>query len=990
MRRRVAAVSALALLLGASATIAQADSLAPADEARVGSAQPRFAGYRLQEIRDWSPQTDPYAEFLRADVPLQPRNAPDRATQANPELASDAEVMLMQGDYGNAFFDTPIANNDFGNLAFSFWQYVDYFSPWHGAATPSTPPALYDPATSDWRNRGFEFGIVNIPNPAYTNAAHRNGVRSIATIYFDPAFRPGLTFRESFERDPDSHGYLIAEKLVEMARYYGFDGYFLNQEEVGDDSEFKPFMAFLHEQGLYTQWYDTNSTFDAAKAAWLADDEHGRIHDSVFVNYGWPAHVDESLAHAKAHGHDPFKEIFFGVEANQGKFSGAHPTVGRFPALYEPGTTNVRGSVALFTPSDHYQRGLDEDVSLPDGATSRPPHQTDELQWMVAERERMFFSGTTANPRDTGQHPGLRRDDVAVEDASGWVGVADFAPARSVIRGNTFHSDFTTGHGMQWFTDGTPTGSEWTDIARQSILPSWQWWIDTDGERPHVDLDHGRAERRWDARGRTIDAPFEPQGAYNGGSSLVIHGDHEAPATIHLFKTRLTTASNATLPITFKRTGAATEPFSVVLTFADAASTPVTLPVAGSGEPGEWTTATLDLGRFAGRTITSIGVQVAPSEGTQLNLGAIALRDGGPAPAAPTGLTLRQVFSDGQAVLAWDRADFADVDGYEVAVVDAEGRTTTLGGGYTGLQHVKGVPMDGPLTFRVSAIGKDGQRSRPATVQFDATAQVRDLRLDEAPTPSTLLTNAARPGVLDVRWSGDAEGACRVDARLVFADATASETQIPGVVVGCAAGRASVPVPVRDGHLVDVTVTPEGRSLGTTVRGRTHDALARMVPKRDLELSDGTLVVHTPTTKDWWKLRVEAVDGDGAATDVLPLVVRGDRDSTGMQDPRALPFRDGTLRVTLTDYAGNVTTESFPFAAGAFVEDDTAPTPPPVTPPNSSPSPSPTTEPPPPSVPGAPAPSSGPTVAPDPTPRPTAAPLPGTPRPGLPQTGVAT
>ena len=61
------------------------------------------------------------------------------------------------------------------------------------------PPVTGGRATS-------EFGVVDIPNPAYTTAAHRNGVKSIATIYFDLAFRPWLTFREAFDKDPTSWG----------------------------------------------------------------------------------------------------------------------------------------------------------------------------------------------------------------------------------------------------------------------------------------------------------------------------------------------------------------------------------------------------------------------------------------------------------------------------------------------------------------------------------------------------------------------------------------------------------------------------------------------------------------------------------------------------------------------------------------------------------------------------------------------------------------
>ena len=31
-------------------------------------------------------------------------------------------------------------------------------------------------------------------------------------------------------------------------------------------------MAELTKRGMYTQWYDTNSNFNASKAAWLKDE----------------------------------------------------------------------------------------------------------------------------------------------------------------------------------------------------------------------------------------------------------------------------------------------------------------------------------------------------------------------------------------------------------------------------------------------------------------------------------------------------------------------------------------------------------------------------------------------------------------------------------------------------------------------------------------------------------------------------------------------
>ena len=247
-----------------------------------GEAQPHFSGYRMKDVRNWDSETDPFAEMMQAKVPLQDRNEAFKPTQANPEMESDAKIMLMQGDYGNSFVDSMMYNNDFAEHCLNFWQYADYFCPWHGAATAYTPPALYDPATSDWRNRGFEFGMLNIPNPAYTNAAHKNGVMSIGCLYFDQAFRAGQSINELLEKDEEGN-FLLVDKLVAIANYYGFDGYFLNKEDYPNSMEdLHEFMRQMHEKGMYTQYYDVGSSFTSEKGNWIKNGNY----NSIFFNYG--------------------------------------------------------------------------------------------------------------------------------------------------------------------------------------------------------------------------------------------------------------------------------------------------------------------------------------------------------------------------------------------------------------------------------------------------------------------------------------------------------------------------------------------------------------------------------------------------------------------------------------------------------------------------------------------------------------------------------
>lgn len=75
----LAAAMMLSMVAGVT-PIARADSW-PNNTA---SAEPTFAGYRVKDIENWDPSTDPYSEFLVASVPLQKRNEAFAATQASP------------------------------------------------------------------------------------------------------------------------------------------------------------------------------------------------------------------------------------------------------------------------------------------------------------------------------------------------------------------------------------------------------------------------------------------------------------------------------------------------------------------------------------------------------------------------------------------------------------------------------------------------------------------------------------------------------------------------------------------------------------------------------------------------------------------------------------------------------------------------------------------------------------------------------------------
>ncbi|WP_216386874.1 endo-beta-N-acetylglucosaminidase [Arcanobacterium phocae] len=934
--RVLASSLAATLSFSVIATSAQAaDTVYNKEEKSLGSAQPKNMGHRLQDVRDWSPQTDPFAAFMRSDIPLQQRTQHDPSTQAHQSLDGKAEIMLMQGDYGNSFFDNFRANNDANQHTLQFWQYADYWSPWHGSASIGTPRALYDPKTSAWQRRGFEFGIVDIPNPAWTNAAHRNGVKSIATIYFDPAFRPALTLHEAFEKDENGE-YKTAKKLVEMAKYYGYDGYFLNDEETNlSEDELRPFMKYLTDHGLYTQWYTNSSSYwDQTKASWLGTGKN-EIMNSVFLNYRWAGSANNTIAGAAAGGYDPHHDLFFGVEANQGRLDNRHNTASSVPELYVSNENHSpKASIALFTPSDYYHRGLDDDFRDLSKADD-PVHQRDGFQWMVDARQRLYFSGGSNNPLKSGFNKNEDISDVTNTQTMKWGGVADFTPARSVIKGDSFASSFNIGRGLSWWTDGVKTGNEqWANMDSQDILPSWQWLVKTEDSNATLtaDWDMGNQETRVQKDGSSAaQIPFTPIGAYNGGNSLAIHGSSNKEATFGLYKTQLEINTKSKLNLVTRQVSGDAGKVYVELTFKDEQN-PVDVELTDINKE-TWSVQNIDLASYAGKTLTSINLKFEKAQNYQLNLGALSVTAGDPAPKAPTNIHIDHVYEDGQLVLGWDEAEYGDVVNYRVSALE-NGVESHLYKGFTNLAYVKNAPHD-DVVYRVQAIGKDGQLSAPAEVKFTMAGLPSDVKIATKAVAEVHVGDNVIAGHeplrvfadgdknLTVTWKNTADTAERCVIFAQLADRAQGMLTDFHKIVSCADQHAMIDIPVSEGYPVDVTLTPVGSPLGLTVHGETADTLARPMPISDLKIQEdqGKKVYRffNPSTPDWAGLEVSWKDGSGKLTKISTHV-RGDTTQAkfgyapktdSIVKWRDLPANNGTIVARLTDTAGNVTEQEF-------------------------------------------------------------------------------
>ena len=948
-----AAMVASASLGNMSLVFAGGDTMPPrpGEQGYFGNNQPTYAHWRVNDVLEWEPGDDQYSEFMRAKVPLQERNEAFNATQANPLLTQEVECLSLAGDYGNQFIRPPLYNDKFAQYLHQFWQYEDYYAEWHGVVTAPTPYELMD-MEAGWWERAYEFGAIAMPNPDYTNAAHKNGVKSLGGMFFP---RTEHTNQVLFT---DENGrYPIADKMVEIAKYYGFDGYFINAEENLPASYmpmYEEFCRQITEQGIYVQSYasclygqnnqsswgriDYSNKDATGFSNWVkGTDDETVAANSLYMNPGpSKAQVDGSVNIMNSLGLDARKTVFQTLEAGQTGFSGVR---GSLNNLLDENLVPRTGIATL--GSETAWGHLDEQVFGHTGNNSYSENRRgdSDYQKYVIARERTWWSGASnqphyanssdyvmkgvtlfdkpttdyteeeraellrqilnadTNPYETANDP-TRGESDGVSPVHGeyqsWPGMAAFISERSVIDGTDFTTNFNTGHGMQYFVNGEVSNdNEWANINLQDVTPTWQWWYETaDGSEYTLDFDFDYGEK--------YNPAFELNqiGGYDGGSSLVAKGPLSVEHLLRLFKTKLDINENSKFDITYyKSTGDDASEMKVALIFEENPNEIVYLPIAGSGKQStEWTKASLDLSDYAGKTLAAFGLAFDPNETAiadyQMNIGEISINDDQAVPDAPTGLKIDKAFNSTETYISWDLADYSDVEQYNVYAEYEDGTEVYLGGAYNDMYYIKDLyTKEGKVTIKVTAENANGVESAPATI-------VRDL--DAAPSE---LKAEAKEGSIDVSWTNGTADYTSIRAEMTFANNPYDhEGERYTATFEKGATTGTVPVPVTDGsnyYLRLSYLDAEGKEVVyTDISGQLVDNFC--------EPYEGIVYQHplgkgwtidSPKVYDWWHLT--AWDSNGNV--LKNNVTRGVDDLTGL----SLQGESGYIEVQLEDFAGN-------------------------------------------------------------------------------------
>ena len=626
-----------------------------------------------EDLLKWEPGAREDDVINRGSVALAPRRT---GHLVNEKASKEAKVQALSNTNSKAKDHASVGGEEFKAYAFDYWQYLDSMIFWEGL----------------------------VPTPDVIDAGHRNGVPVYGTLFFNwsNSIADQEKFAEVLKQDADG-SFPIARKLVDMAKYYGYDGYFINQETTGNLVE--PLGEKMRQFMLYTKEYAAKVNHPI-KYSWYdaMTYNYGRYHqdglgeynyqfmqpegdkvpaDNFFANFNWDkAKNDYTIATANWIGRNPY-DVFAGLELQQG---GSYKTKVKWNDILDE-NGKLRLSLGLFAP--------DTITSL--GKTGEDYHKNEDI----------FFTGYQGDP--TGQKPGDKD----------WYGIANLVADRTPAVGNTFTTSFNTGHGRKWFVDGKVSkDSEWNYRSVSGVLPTWRWWQKSTGDK--------------------LKASYDFEDAYNGGTSLKFAGDLSGATKqdVNLYSTRLKVTDTTKLHVAHKG-GKGTKVYVEFATKKDytygdeAARKELTVS-------DNWTTDDFDLSALAGKTIYGIKLYFENDKdlkGYQFNLGQLTISNNQDAPQAPTTVAVaKQILKNAQeaeAVVQFEGNK--DADFYEVYEKDGDSWKLLTGSSSTTIYLPKvsrSASAQGTTQeLKVVAVGKNGVRSEAATTTFNWGMTVKDTSL---------------------------------------------------------------------------------------------------------------------------------------------------------------------------------------------------------------------------------------------------------------------
>lgn len=722
--------------------------------------QPESSYWFPEDLLAWDFSSDPDAAFNVSSVPLAKRVEKSTLKKSNATQNDEMKVVALSIMNSSTSGNSPRGLNNFDANVFSNWQYIDQLVYWGGSSGE---------------------GIIVPPSADVIDAAHKNGVPVLGTVFFPQTAHGGkLEWLDQFlEKDTDGH-FPMVDKLLEVAEIYGFDGWFINQEtdtevtsfdEVAEgkttkEAETKEGLSKKHAElmlefiaeyqaekadGIEVMWYDSMTTdgkmdwqnaLTDENAAYMVDTEMEPLADSMFLNFWWTTDrlADQELLKASKEkaeelGVNPY-DLYAGIDVQENGYM----TPVKWD-LFTDDQGKAFTSLGLYVPSWTH-------------ASSSNP---DTFQ----EKEQMFWVNAKGNPK-LGE----------LSKNNEWPGISTFAVEQTAITSLPFTTNFSLGNGYNYFIEGEKVSSRnWHNRSLQDIMPTYRW-----------DFEHGE--------GNEMSALMDYADAYNGGNSLKFRGKLQAdtPSIVNLYATQFKLAVDTQVSTTAKASSETA--LNLILTFADGTKETFKGDLA-VGE--EWTKVTYDVKKAVDKEVTAISYEFSTKEdisGYDLRLGQLAFlpKTEKNAMSVTDVALLDAIFDEEESNyagirMAWEANPTATFSHFEIYRVNQDKTRSFIGATPVTNFYINGLARNddtNQTNFEIVAVdifGQRGEASKEVTLEWPdnsvpKTAFVASKTII-APGETVTFQNQSSENTEKLEWTfegGDITTSTEETPKVAFAD----------------------------------------------------------------------------------------------------------------------------------------------------------------------------------------------------------------------------
>lgn len=642
------------------------------------------------QLLEWDPDTDENIQFNKSSIPLSKRASKDRLEAVNSTQNKDFNVVALSIMNSSTSGNPSQGSNKFASNTFSYWQYIDKLVYWGGSSGE---------------------GIIVPPSADVIDSAHKNGVPVLGTIFFPMVQHGGkVQWLDEFLQKDSNGNFPMADKLIEVCKTIGFDGWFINEETglAKDDDEniskesskvnqkhaelMQEFIKVFKEKAkdeLQVMWYD--SLTKDGKMDWqnaltdkndyfLIDSDKEKVADSMFLNFWW---TNKKLAEkqllkasnekAKQIKINPY-DLYAGIDLQANGTS----TPIRWD-LFEDENKVPYTSLGLYCPSwTYYSAGNIDEF-----------HSKENRLWVNE------FGNPSKETKVTGTE---------------FKGISTYSIEKTAITSLPFNTNFNLGNGYNFFINGEKVSKlDWNNRSLADIMPTYRWIIDNQGSN-------------------NIKASIDYANAYYGGNSIKLAGNlgsNEA-SVIKLFSTDLTLEKGSNFTTTAQSNSEVS--LDLILEFYDGDNE----EIQGKSKVGnKWTTVEYDISKFNGKAVKSISYKISNKDSISnlsLNLGNIQIT--GSKKIKP--VDVKNVNVDNVSFeednmyagvkLSFDTSNKENINNYEIYKINSDNTRTFLGATPNNKYFINALPRDeksNTTTFEIIAINKNMSVGKSSTVKME-------------------------------------------------------------------------------------------------------------------------------------------------------------------------------------------------------------------------------------------------------------------------------